>query len=390
MLQGDIGDRKAEDDIRDALAAVPHASATYATYIALISRLTNPLVERGPRGEFRFFPPSASHEGTLIKRLYGTSSIPDGFSLIDELIARVRAGTLSLAPTAHSGWYDHQTWSHEPFVIPEKMPEAAKLEFEKKYRERLLDVFKGAQALARETHVKQLEFPVVGMALGDRPKKQPVVLVVRPDLGVEPLPTYYLRRADGYRFVRQVLDDAFGAGALSGMARVGPDRRSTNDLDTELAGIERLFRGAYVASCRQIGLALDSAAHADPDADQQSFTSWAARIATDPDVGQDVRMMVPVFFDVERRKLKVWAFLGWTTDEVKVNFWREPRVSVFDRSEREVALGDDLKVLFGYEAHEAARPVTAEIYVDTLLNRAEFRALCDRFKTRSAILAAIG
>src|SRR5207247_9072227 len=101
---------------------------------------------------------------------------------------------------------------------------------------RLLDVFKGAQALARETHVKQLEFPAAAMALGDRPKKQPVVLVVRPDLGVEPLPTYYLRRADGYRFVRGVLDDAFGARTWCQMARVGPDGRSDIDLDSELAG----------------------------------------------------------------------------------------------------------------------------------------------------------
>ena len=47
--------------------------------------------------------------------------------------------------------------------------------------------------------------------------------MVRPDLGLEPLPTYYLRRADGYRFARGVLDEAFGAGTLSQMARVGPD-----------------------------------------------------------------------------------------------------------------------------------------------------------------------
>jgi len=230
---------------------------------------------------------------------------------------------------------------------------------------------------------------LAGMALGGRPKKEPVFLVVRPDLGIEPLPTYYLRRADGYRFVRQVLDDAFGSGALSQVARVGPNGRSEIDLDTELAGIERLFRGAYAASCRQIGLALDPAETAGADAQEQHFAAWAARVGGDPDVGQDVRMMVPVFFDIDRRKTKVWAFLGWTTDEIKVNFARPPQVSVSDRSGRPVEQSDDLRVIFGFETHAAARPVTAEIYVDTLLNRAEFRALCDRLKTRSAILAAL-
>jgi len=390
LLQGDISDRNAERDILEAVAADPAASAAFTAYLTLISKLTNPLVERGPRGEFRVFPPSASHEGDLITRLYGASPIPEDFSLIDEMIKRIRAGTLSLAPSDASGWYDYQTWAHEPFVIPEKMPEAARLELDEKYRERLLDVFKGAQALARETHVKQLDITRAGMALGARPKKEPVILVVRPDLGVEPVPAYYLRRADSYRFVRHVLDDAFGAGALTRMARVGPDGRSATDLDSELAGIERLFRGAYVASCRQIGLALDPAASAAADDDERDFTSWAARIAGDPDVGQDVRMMVPIFFDEARHTLKVWAFLGWTTDEVKVNFRRPPRVSVFDRSGRPIEQSDDLKVVFGLETHAAARPVTAEVYVDALLNRTEFRALCDRLKTRSAILGAVG
>ena len=72
------------------IAADPGASATYSTYLALISKLTNPLVERGPRSEFRVFPPSASHEGDLIKRLYGASPIPDGFSLIGEVIESAR------------------------------------------------------------------------------------------------------------------------------------------------------------------------------------------------------------------------------------------------------------------------------------------------------------
>lgn len=39
------------------------------------------------------------------------------------------------------------------------------------------------------------------------------------------------------------------------------------------------------------------------------------------------------------------------------------------------------------ERHQLMFPVTAEIYVSTILDRAEFRKHCDTHRTRSAILA---
>jgi len=44
---------------------------------------------------------------------------------------------------------------------------------------------------------------------------------------------------------------------------------------------------------------------------------------------------------------------------------------------------------FEPEGHTIASPVTAEVYVARLLDRAEFRAHCDRLKTPSAILAGL-
>jgi hypothetical protein len=151
-----------------------------------------------------FFPPSRSHEGDLIERLYGDRPIPDGFSLVDELIARIREGAIRLAPTERSGWYAYQTWALEPLIILERMPEAARFEFNDHYRAQLEDVFKATIALTRETHVKQAAVVVAGSAMPPRPVK--VIAHIVPEMTVEPLPSYYERRADSYAFVRRVLE----------------------------------------------------------------------------------------------------------------------------------------------------------------------------------------
>ena len=78
----------------------------------------------------------------------------------------MRSGEVNLEPTGESGWYDHQTWSLEPLVVPDRTPEAARLELGKRYRKHLEDLFRGALALARETHVKQLA--VAGAAVPGR------------------------------------------------------------------------------------------------------------------------------------------------------------------------------------------------------------------------------
>jgi hypothetical protein len=46
-----------------------------------------------------------------------------------------------------------------------------------------------------------------------------------------------------------------------------------------------------------------------------------------------------------------------------------------------------LHVIFANEGHQLMFPVTAEIYVSAILDRAEFRKHCDTHRTRSAILA---
>jgi hypothetical protein len=154
VLQTELEGRASIEALAQALASDAKVRAVYNDYLALVSRLTNPLAYPSLRGalsviEFRrapvpdkglyFFPPSRAHETDLIKKLYGNRPIPEGFSLVDEMVRRIRSGQISLKPTQDSGWYDYQTWAIEPLVIPDRSPEANHLQLSQTYRKQLLE-----------------------------------------------------------------------------------------------------------------------------------------------------------------------------------------------------------------------------------------------------------
>ena len=266
MLQTELEDKAGTEAIIKALSRDRNARTTYEAYVALVSRLTNPLaypdlreqlaaLDRGrlnaPAKGIYFFPPSRAYETDLVKKLNGNWPIPGGFSLIDEMIKRIQAGKLKLLPTADSGWYDYQTWALEPLVTPEKMPEAEHLAMDATYRKQLLELFKGILALTRETHIKQLE--VLYKSDDFKPPGEEVVIRIYPELSAEPLATYYFRRAWSYYFIRTVLEGTFGPSALENMHRLtaaGPVQAS---LAEELRAMEGIFNGAHVSVCRQLG-----------------------------------------------------------------------------------------------------------------------------------------
>lgn len=373
----------------------PRLTDVYRAELALPQRLTNPFaypallpasdVTNKPFAANQrpaLFPPSRAYETDLIKKLYGDRPIPGDFSLADEMIRRIRTGDLDLKPGDDSGWYDYQTYALEPLVIPEQMPEAKHLEFAQTYKDELEKLFKGLLALTRETHIKQLEIPMAG-AIGPPPG---IVFHVDPQLSQEPLASFYLRRAQAYRFVRDVLTNAFGAQGLAQMQRLTPGNPINLSLDRELRVMESLFFGAYLNAIHELGLAPEVQQDLGLG-DAQSlalFREWRGQ--DDPDLSQDVRMMVPVFYDVERKKTKVWAILGVTTRPLEVRYARPPTLeSVRDEAGQAVDL---TRVTMDYRSREftVVYPVMAEVYVKRLLNRSEFRALCDKYQTQDAIL----
>jgi hypothetical protein len=375
-----------------ALKETPGASESYDACLRLNARLTNPPARPGlgdPTGPRAFFPASCSHEQLLFERLFGDKPVPDGFDLMRELIRRVRSGEITLKPTEQSGWYDHQTWSLAPLILPDRVPETAHLQLGMRYRGHLEDLFRGALALTRETHVKQL-----AVAVGGCRGPWPPPIWVTPNLSVEPLPTCYERRASSYRFVRAVLEETFGADALMEMHRLTPEGPSDVHLGEELAVMEKLFDGASATARQELGMA----PLGDGDA-VACFAKWRGDLSRDRDASRDARMMVPVYYDLQRKQTKVWAFLGWRRVPVVASFEKEPLIVSIETSKPEDRLNVLRKkfrnepekplpsVRFERDRYEFAVPVMAEVYVERLLDRDEFRKHCDRFRTRDAILA---
>jgi hypothetical protein len=389
-----LQERCAEKDLERVLAALrddAELRSRYERWLALARVMTNDFAaldlarvlggEPIQRDGAAILPPSRSFEGELVKKLYGGRPIPAGFELAQALVDGVRAGTLSLAPRAGSGWYDHVAFSLEPLAVPERQPEAVRLELGERYRAELVGLLKGLLALARETHVKQLEVPSVGAAV---PRRE---AIVSPALRVEPLPSHYLRRARAYEFVERALREAFGAEAL-GLRRVLREGEVEGEPIAEALSFQRLlFLGAALCSCEDLGLApsaLDPALVDDPKA-RALFLDWSARRDGAPELSADVRMMVPVFYDAERRRTKVWVVLGWTRKPLHVSFAEPPRV----RLEGEAPAAEAIDLRFRGATYQIAHPVSAEVYVSRLLDRAELRALCDRAKTQKGILKAL-
>jgi hypothetical protein len=220
--------------------------------------------------------------------------------------------------------------------------------------------------------------------------RREVYIDIAPALSAEPLVTYYLRRALGYRFVRRVLEDAFGLHGLERLHRLTEAGPMPNRLAEELSGIERLFLGAHVSVSRELGLAPDTAAGSDTSASEAAdgFVTWGRESGSDADLGLDLRAMVPVFYDVGRRKLKVWAFLGWASRPITVSFARPPLATVRDAKGR--LLRDHPPIRWGALVEDVQYPVSVELYVDRILDRAEFRKLCDACGARSEIIRRVG
>jgi len=366
------------------------ASKPYRRYMHLVQKLTNPfppeyrdltrIDDIHSDRKYCFFPPSRSHEGELMKTLFGTDRpIPEGFSLADTLIDAIADEKISLSPTAESGWYDYQVHALEPLVIPDRMPEAEHTMLSGRYKQELTDLFKAAIALTRETHVKQIEMLLCGAMA------PPIVVDIYPEISLEPTAEYFVRRAKSYTFIKQVLEDMFTAEVLKNHRRITPMGESDRHLWEELSDMESLFYGAYGIISRQLGMAPQEIAGRNPKADLNRAAAWITSFHQDPDIGTDSRMMVPLFFDIERGQIKVWVFLGYTTKPLEISFHREPKAKITNLAGKRARA----KLKYHSIVHPIITPISAELYVDRLLNRREMQRLCNRFQTRSRILEAL-
>ena len=405
MLQQPLRGAEELAALAEEMSRSPELVRVYSSCLALISGLTNPsaggmpnlldLVDAWNKGdraalkaEYRIWPPSVSPETELVKQLDVMKRTSGNFDIATEMAIRIRDGRLDLSPKDNSGWYAYTLWALEPLVVPDRTPEASRLIMDGEYIKSLEGLFRACLAMSRETHIKQLEIPLASAEPPDTDARPQIP--IKSELTVEPLYTYYLRRAVGYRFVRNVLEKHLGVEWMEMARRPGPGQESRLPLDEELRRMEALFVGAYAASARELGMPvtlpdglelLGSGRGVDEDA--AMFLAWA-EMGGDADLGQDARVMVPVYYDVSKGMTKVWAVLGWAQRTLEVRFANLPEVRVFDASGRDITNKVDL--LPREARYSLAYPVTAEAYVHRLLNRDEFRAHCDRYKTSSSIL----
>ena len=98
-------------------------------------------------------------------------------------------------------------------------------------------------------------------------------------------------------------------------------------------------------------------------------------------------MMVPIFYDVQRAMTKVWVVLGWSERGLNVSFRQPPSITIRGDAGEDITARYDIK--FGSRWYSIAYPELAEVYVNRILDRNEFRALCDEHGTREKILAAL-
>jgi hypothetical protein len=406
MLQTEIKEPAARA-FAAALSRNEDLLTAYDSHLRLAEKLTNALAWNDLRelavaqkegrvpilpGRMSLFPPSRAHETDLVMKLYSDHPIPEGFDLADEMIKRLQAGNLDLTPTPTSGWYDHQTYALEALAVPKRMPEGKHLSFDESYRKELVGLFKALLALTRETHIKQLEAPLVARCAGPvfDPKER---FSISPGLTLEPLPTYYMRRARSYRFVRGALEQAFGVEGLEQMQRLTADGPVKLSMGQELRLMQAIFHGAYLQACGEIGMT----AEAEPElgntdganGERTVLATWLASVCDDPDLGKDIRMMVPIFYDLGRKKTKVWVVLGIATKSLDVSYVSRPTIKEIKGPDGKIIVPGSVKVNFISDFHKTAYFATAEVYVTRLLDRTEFRKHCDQHKTYKAIISSL-
>ena len=99
--------------------------------------------------------------------------------------------------------------------------------------------------------------------------------------------------------------------------------------------------------------------------------------------------MVPVFYDVQRHQTKVWAVLGIASKPLNVSYVHPPTVKEIKGPGGARVNPGDAYLDFVYQNTQLTYIVSAEVYVTHLLNRTEFRQLCDQKKTFKAIVESL-
>jgi hypothetical protein len=399
-----------ELDIPRALAAVLQKDAgllaDYRKAVAFYARLTNPpvclsLADLGPAASGNLeglcrdrkvthrtvavLPPSTSRETVLFEKLF-PSGLPANANLMQTLVRRIRSGEVDLRPGPDSGWYERQVYALETLLLPTRGEEGDKLLLSSAYKKRTLSAFQALLTKRRETHVRQLAVP---FSCGASVVQSAPEVVVKPRLRVEPCPSYYLRTARAYAFLANFLESGVGGDTLRTLHGLRQGGQRSLDLAAELRLFRDRFYGLYLVSAEDVGLKPAFARGEEVDAGRyyREATAWLAKLWQEPDLAVDTRVLVPIFADGQRQVTRVWATLGVRLVRLDARYEAPPSIQARPGEEWERVGGsrlEDAQYLIAVDEF-----VEAELHGLRVPGREEFRALCERSKTKDAILAAL-
>jgi len=407
--------RGVPDQVAGVLAADPELLKQYARILGFYAHLTNPLaqlsllpltdranagkslgqlwkeagLEQGHSPAWRatahFLPWSGSKETRLFERLFGAAGLPPEADLMLELVKAIRSGRVDLKPGAQSGWYDFQVYALETFLLPDRGAESSKLALTKKYKERMLQAFAALITKRRETHSRSLEVP---KCAAEAPSVR-----LAPRLRVEPNPTFFLRSARAYAFLEDFLTATLPAETLKELRGRTQEGQRARPLAEELAWMRSFFYGLHLISCEDIGMrpqflkeeAVDAAAC------MKLAGEWLAQCESDPDLAADTRVCVPIFADYLNGKTRLWATLGVRGAKLEARYcagpsWRPAKAEALARKWEEVP---------PWQLDAANYVVLVDEFTEIelkglrVLNREQLREVCDREKSKEAILKAL-
>ena len=372
----------------DALIPYVTSQAALANPAAIVSAFVSvaPPLKACAYVPLAFLPASRSKDSNYFDEQFCSGGLPPGTNLLDVLIQAVRSGDLDLAPGGDAGWYDYQLYALETLLLPERGPESQNLLLTAGYKKKLIETFKSILTQTRETHVKQLAFGARGTS-GEGPP--PVDLY--PLLPAEPFPTFTLRTARAYRFLRTFLQAAMGPAFLTGTQRVVESGgRGSVPLASELDQRVTLLYGLAfieadaVGMARTEGLLADEMAEIDMEAAVTAARAWLGAWQADTDVVRDPRVIVPVFIDYERETMTYWTVIGVKALVARAEFvtGHEPVVSSTG-----CWTGN-------FVPHRYTLLVEETVELELPLSqppptRGELRAICDAHATKDEIVRAL-
>jgi hypothetical protein len=404
-------DRKgAPDQTAAVLAANPELLKQYQRLLDFYARLTNPysqlsflpltdpanagrdLLQLWKKAELalpwpptaHFLPYSGSKETRLFNRFF-SGGLPLDVDLMAELVKAIRSGRVDLKPAPNSGWYDHQVYALETFLLPERGAESSKLILTKKYKERMLQAFSALITKRRETHARQL-----GPAKGESevPKTH-----LSPHLRVEPNPTFFLRTARAYAFLENFLTATLPGETLKSLRGRMQGGQRPLPLAEELVWMKSYFYGLHLISCEDIGMRPEIAKDEPVDAAActKVASDWLANWAADPDLAVDTRVIVPIFKSSVTNRTMQWATLGVRGAKLEAAYvkgpsWRPTKADAANREWQEISSWQCKPSNYVILVDEFAEFALKGLRV---LTREELRTTCDREGTKEAIVKAL-